>query len=70
MSVCPRCGHQNDAGVVVCTRCGLDLRPDRPGEPGKSFYPRVALWLSLGVLMTILVFLVMIYLENVNKFAR
>ena len=69
MSVCPRCGHDNNDVMMICTRCGGSLRPGRPATPGKSLYPRVALWLILGVLLTALVFLVLIYLDTVNKVA-
>ena len=68
MSACPRCGHQNDDTMMICSRCGGSLRPERPATPGKSLYPRVALWVILGVLFTTLVFLVLLYIETANKF--
>jgi len=67
MSVCPRCGHNNDDAMMICTRCGGTLRPAGPTPPARSLYPRVALWVILGVLLIVQVFLVMLFLENVNK---
>lgn len=67
MSLCPRCQHVNEDVMMICTRCGGSLRPDRPALPGKAFYPRVALWLILGVLLTVLVFLVLLYVNSVNR---
>ena len=70
MSVCPRCGHNNDDRMLICTRCGARLRAGQPGAAGKSLYPRVALWVILGVLLTVLAFLVLIFVDNANKVAR
>jgi len=69
MRVCPRCAHSNDDVMMICTRCGGTLRPDRPATPGKALYPRVALWVILGVLLMVLIFLVLIFIDNANKVA-
>ena len=69
----PRCDHPNDPASTICTQCGGSLRTaaagDAPAPPAVSLR-KTLLWVLLGVLMAVLLFLILAYAEGVNRLGR